>query len=945
MLQLLPRAPRVRTPSFFVAVLSLTSIVLLTPRLLGAQSRQARTTVSVDDRGVATTDAVESAPAFHPSRALVHFRRGAPGDVLPGSRSVKGFPGDRDLFLVENPPGLSVGEVLRRYHANPNVLYAEPDYLVNAIAAPTDPRWAEQWDMVKIAAPAAWDTQTSASDVVVAIIDTGIDFTHPDLQPNLWSNTDGSHGYTCMNGTCVIGGADDFGHGTHVAGTIGAAANNGIGIAGINWNVQLLSLKFLGSSGSGYTSDAILCFNLITQLKQQGVNIRVSSNSWGGGGFDQSLKDAMAQAEAAGVVHVCAAGNSGANADAFPMYPAAYDKCDLPASPSCGIISVLATDQNDAGAGFSNYGLASVDIAAPGVSTLSTVPTGSCSLCDASGYKLLSGTSMATPHVSGVLAALFHRNPALTTNEARDLVLDPRSYDSLTDTKANTSSTGGRLNFAKALANPFNPVATPNHFPALTMGPNVFASAGSQVNLSASASDPDNDPLRMSWVKSASAGSLWLFGSVLNTLFPTPSGNTVSFTAPSLARTALVSYDASAADGRGGSDHGRDYVTVSPAANPGGPPNGTLDVSPTPTPGQYSVRFPATDPDGGGVNWDLWIGQNGGASGTCCFQSSATATVNLNPGVYRISTQAIDTELNLSPRASTVVLVGGATGDPPTVDARADKMSGQVPLTVTIDMGASSGTITSYFFNCGGGTFTPGARSSLGSCTFNTPGTYWMRLQVSDADRNNDIMSLYAVATPPASDTQPPNVAITAPEAGSHVSESVTITADATDDVGVTRVDYYLDSGSTPIGSATGPGPSYSIVWDASTTAAGPHMLHATAIDAAGNTGTSSAISITVDAVPFTPPTASITSPADQSTVARKSTVPITASVTAGTNPVDHVDFLVGSTVVCSDFTAPYQCNWVVPPAMNKTYQIRANAYDTAGNVGAPNNVVTVTAK
>ena len=178
-------------------------------------------------------------------------------------------------------------------------------------------------------------------------------------------------------------------------------ADNGIGIAGINWRVQLMSLKFLDANGSGYISDAVLAFDQVTALKQQGVNVRLTNNSWGGGGFSQSLKDAMARGEAAGILHVCAAGNSNQNADASPMYPAAYD--------NRGIISVLASDQSDAGASFTNYGLASVDIAAPGVSTLSTVPMGTCTLCDPSGYKLLSGTSMAAPHVSGVLAALFHR--------------------------------------------------------------------------------------------------------------------------------------------------------------------------------------------------------------------------------------------------------------------------------------------------------------------------------------------------------------------------------------------------------------------------------------------------------------------------------------------------------------------------------------------------------
>jgi subtilisin family serine protease len=430
------RRTRLRFP---VALLPLALLTALAVPALGQAPFVVSTSVSQDDRGAAAVTTVGlGAPAYHPSRVLVRFRNGAPVGFLPGSGPPRAFPGDSRLFLVPNPPGFSVAEAVRRYHANPNVVNVEPDYVRQAFAIPTDPLWSQQWDMAKIAAPTAWDTQTDSSDVYAVVIDTGIDFTHPDLQGNL----DSADSLTCMNNSCSPGGADDFGHGTHCAGTIGAVANNGIGMAGLNWQVKLISCKFLGSNGSGYTSDAVLCFQNVKALKQGGRNIRLTSNSWGGGGSSQELKNAMADVEALGIVNVCAAGNSGLNADVSPMYPAGFD--------NRGIISVLASDQNDAGAGFTNYGLFNVDIAAPGVSTLSTVPLCTSppappiAICDASGYKLLSGTSMATPHVSGVIAALAHQNPALTASEARDIVLDPGSFDALSDARAQTTSTGGR---------------------------------------------------------------------------------------------------------------------------------------------------------------------------------------------------------------------------------------------------------------------------------------------------------------------------------------------------------------------------------------------------------------------------------------------------------------------------------------------------------------------
>src|SRR5262245_21940998 len=256
------------------------------PEAVYAQApRSVTTTVETTVEGaVASTTVGTVGATSHPSRVLVHFRSGA-RDFLPGSGAARAFPGNRDLFLVPNPPGLSVAAVVARYNAHPNVLYAEPDYVVRTSAdvIPNDTRWADQLDMMKIAAPSAWATQTNASDVVVAIIDTGIYSTHPDLQDNLWKSPPLLPGFTCINGPCVDGGEDDHGHGTHVAGTIGASTNNSLGIAGINWDVQMIPFKFLNSGGSGYISDAIYAFQKIVELKgaPTNLNIRLTSNSWG----------------------------------------------------------------------------------------------------------------------------------------------------------------------------------------------------------------------------------------------------------------------------------------------------------------------------------------------------------------------------------------------------------------------------------------------------------------------------------------------------------------------------------------------------------------------------------------------------------------------------------------------------------------------------------------
>jgi len=542
--------------------------------------------------------------SHHPSRLIVKLRPGAAkaaAAFLAGSPGTRALSRPAGLFLVPVPAGQTVEDAIRSYAKRPDVVYAEPDSILSVANDPTDPRWSEQWDMVKIAAPAAWGSQTSSADVVVAVVDTGIDFTHPDLQGNLWTDLlSGAHGYSCLNGTVAPGGQDDYGHGTHVAGTIGAVADNGVGIAGLNWSVQLLSMKFLDATGNGYTSDAIACFNKLVELRQNGVNVRVSNNSWSGGAFSQALKDAMASAEDAGILHVCAAGNSGRDLDVSPEYPAAFD--------NRGILTVTATDSTDTAASFSNSGFAFADLAAPGVSTLSTVPAGTCPLCDPSGYKLLSGTSMATPHVTGVAAALFHLNPALTPAQARDVLLDPASVDPLASNFVwADSTTHGRLNFSKAINNPL--VAAPhlNGFPQVHVPSFVTHAAGETISLQATVSDPDGDPLAVQWAK---PNKSLLIGLMMNQILlpfggnpPVTNANPATLTAPSFARTATAEYDAFVHDGRGGSATGRTWVSI--LANPaaGQPPTGNLTVTPTSGPSGtvVTVGYSGADPEGGSL--------------------------------------------------------------------------------------------------------------------------------------------------------------------------------------------------------------------------------------------------------------------------------------------------------------------------------------------------------
>lgn len=374
-----------------------------------------------------------------------------------------------DLELWNLPPGLGIASVVRALEGDATVEFAEPNWIYQHQATSNDPYytngslWGMYGDSTSPTNPfgsqagEAWANKTDCSSVYVGIIDEGMMFTHEDLAGNVWTNpydpldgvdNDGNgyiddiHGWDFAgnDNTIYDGSADD--HGTHVSGTTAARGGNGKGVAGVCWNIHLISAKFLGRHG-GTTANAIKAVNYITELKtRHGLNIVATNNSWGGGGYSTGLYNAIANAGAADILFVAAAGNSGVNIDASPQYPASY--------PNANVIAVAAIDKSGKLASWSNFGSISVDLGAPGVSIWSSVPNKKSQ----SSYGSYSGTSMATPHVTGAAALYAAAHPGTTAAAIKGVIL---STTVPTGSLGGKTATGGRLNISAALCSPSCP--------------------------------------------------------------------------------------------------------------------------------------------------------------------------------------------------------------------------------------------------------------------------------------------------------------------------------------------------------------------------------------------------------------------------------------------------------------------------------------------------------
>ncbi|HKO95920.1 MAG TPA: S8 family serine peptidase [Pyrinomonadaceae bacterium] len=387
----------------------------------------------------------------------------------------------KDLRLARVAPE-ETGRAIQALRMRPDVIYAEPNYIRHKFATPTDVRFTEQWALkndgqggkvdADIDADLAWDTTTGSSQIVVGVIDEGVDINHPDLQPNIWTNpgetagngidddgngfVDDIHGWDFFHNDASVydgtaGDTNTDSHGTHVAGIVGAAGNNGNGVAGVNWQVGLLPLKILGADNEWpATSSVLLTVRAYAYAKQmrdlyaatggtRGANIRILNNSYGGYGESQAERDAIRALADLGILFVVAAGNESRNNDRNAVFPANYNESN--------VVSVSSTNRYDSPSGFSNYGSRTVHMAAPGDEILSTAPHSS--------YRFASGTSMASPHVAGVAALICAANPSITLGRLRaGLMLGGDQLSELSPTVFGTGGviTGRRLNAAGALA-------------------------------------------------------------------------------------------------------------------------------------------------------------------------------------------------------------------------------------------------------------------------------------------------------------------------------------------------------------------------------------------------------------------------------------------------------------------------------------------------------------
>ncbi|QJB46713.1 S8 family serine peptidase [Dolichospermum flos-aquae] len=491
-------------------------------------------------------------PAYASDKLIVKLKRQADITQANEIKSTLGVVSTKTIDLTgaqiwQLSPRTSVEAALATYRNSSLFEYIEPDYTITTAATiPNDPSFGQLWGLnntgqsggtpdADIDAPEAWDIQTGNPNLVIGVIDTGVDYNHPDLVGNIWTNPGEIAGDGIDNDN--NGYIDDVrgwdfayndnnpmdvqGHGTHVSGTIAGKGNNGVGVTGVAWNAKIMPLKFLNDSGSGSTSGAI---SAIAYATAKGV--KLTNNSWGGGGYSQALSDVINAAGQQGALFIAAAGNSSQNTDINPAYPASYNLAN--------IISVASTTRTDSLSSFSNYGLTSVDLGAPGSDIYSTTPNNT--------YSTYSGTSMASPHVTGAAALLWSQNPTWTAQQVKNTLM--QTGDSISALAGKTVS-GKRLNVYNALVSSSVPSVTVDVSPTTVQEDGatdlVYTFTRTNLNLSspltvnfgasgiANAAPVGSDPADYSVITNSSV-----------TFNPTTKLGTVTFAANATTATVVV---------------------------------------------------------------------------------------------------------------------------------------------------------------------------------------------------------------------------------------------------------------------------------------------------------------------------------------------------------------------------------------------------------------------
>jgi hypothetical protein len=660
---------------------------------------------------------------------LVDGREAVDGEVIVKYRTQTGsFERQRAEFDVESDEvemlsrrglrrmrsrRLGTRAMLQALRNNPDVEFAEPNYAIRLGLTPSEPTYnaGDLWGLLNfgqlggtagadIDASLAWDYTTGTRSVVVGVVDTGVDYNHPDLAANVWSAPAafsvtigsqtitcpaGSHGFNAINNTCNP--MDDNNHGTHVSGTIGAV-DNGFGIVGVNFRTSIMGLKFLPAAGPGFTSDAIKAIEFAIQAKAAfagsgGANVRILSNSWGGSGFSQALLDEINRAANEDMLFVASAGNSAQNADVVPSYPAAYT--------AANILSVAATDRRDQLASFSNYGATSVDLGAPGVSIYSTVRN--------NGYSYFNGTSMAAPHVSGVAALVLAQCPNLNTADLRSIILT--STDPVASL-ASITATGGRLNAAEALNR-------------CTSGLPALSASASGRTITANVSNGTGN--RRDWLAvycpSTSPDSSYIEYRFLNGLTTPPATGvtaaTVSFSLPlniaagSSCDVRLFYNNSMSRLSRSGavviSTTPVSITTSTPTVNPGGVISVTITGSTYPS--DWAGLMPAAGPDSNYLQW--WY-LNGLKTMPAAPVANATVqfTAPSTPGTYNVRLFQNNgySRLATSPTVTVAAQPTLTIADRTVVEG--DAGSASVLFTVTLSPVNSTQTVTATFATANG---------------------------------------------------------------------------------------------------------------------------------------------------------------------------------------------------------------------------------------------------